>query len=95
MNELPVGKDRECRRAGTEINAGDAELGLVRRDHRKRARIGRRDEAGNAEMAALDAQHHVAHRHFVGGDGMEIDGKAFAAHALRFADAGIVVEPVA
>ena len=46
-------------------------------------------------MAALDAQHDVAHRHFVGGDGMEIDRQPLAAHAVRLADAAIVVEAVA
>jgi hypothetical protein len=46
-------------------------------------------------MATLDAEHHVAHGHLVGGDGMEIDGKPLAAHALGLADAAILVEAVA
>ena len=60
---------------------GDAELGLVGGDHRERARIRRGDRLATLEMAALDAEHEVAHRHVVGGDGVEIDGKPLAAHA--------------
>src|SRR5262245_50276359 len=55
MNELAIGENRERRRAGAEIDAGDAELRLVGRRDGERARIGRGDEVRHAEMAALDA----------------------------------------
>jgi hypothetical protein len=74
MDEMSIGDHGESRGARPEIDAGDAELGFVRGDDRQGARIGRGDETRYAEMAALHAEHQVAHGDFVGGDGVKIDG---------------------
>ncbi len=92
---MAVGDDRERGGSGAEIDAGDAELGFVGRDHGERARIGRGDEARDAEMATLHAQHEVAHGDLVGSHGVEVHREPFAAHAVGFADAAILVEVIA
>ena len=73
VDEMSVGEHRERGGAGAEIDQATPSLASsgVITDERARIRCG--DQARDAEMAALDAQHEVAHGHLVGGDGVDID----------------------
>jgi hypothetical protein len=59
------------------------------------ARVRRGDETAHPQMTTLDAKRQIADGNLVGGDGVNIDAEALAAHAERVADAVMVVETVA
>ena len=92
VQEVSVGDNRQGGCAGAEVDAGHAELRLVRGDDRQRAGIGRGHKTRHAKMAALDAEHQISGRGFVRGDGVQIDRQAFTAHAAGLGDAAVVVE---